>query len=239
MGVSSLPKTVTRHRRDCDLNPGPSEPESSTLITRLPSHPLQYVIGECTVRNVSWFCWQEAVLPQTDRATRCVSRNLVNCATVRTGCTTNAEQIVVIMEMENYGRPTCYKLCTSSKFASILVAVIHKLHRRRVLLTTRLICRGESLYFQSLGQNSLEKYPYFRRYPNFLITQHRIGRGSSRAKNQFNSFVRFDRTPTCDGRTGNHFSFGIIIVRLRCGYWFCTVRQKKEPVFLCVHGASF
>jgi len=22
MGVSSLPKTVTRHRRDCDLNPG-------------------------------------------------------------------------------------------------------------------------------------------------------------------------------------------------------------------------
>jgi len=40
MGVSSLPKTVTRQRRDCDLNPGPSVPESSTLTTRLPSHPL-------------------------------------------------------------------------------------------------------------------------------------------------------------------------------------------------------
>ena len=39
MGVSSLPKTVTRQRRDCDLNPGPSAPESSTLTTRLPSHP--------------------------------------------------------------------------------------------------------------------------------------------------------------------------------------------------------
>ena len=38
MGVSSLPKTVTRHRRDCDLKPGPSAPESSTLTTRLPSH---------------------------------------------------------------------------------------------------------------------------------------------------------------------------------------------------------
>jgi len=38
MGVNSLPKTVTRHRRDCDLNPGPSVPESSTLTTRLPSH---------------------------------------------------------------------------------------------------------------------------------------------------------------------------------------------------------
>ena len=29
-GVNSLPKTVTRQRRDCDLNPGPSAPESST-----------------------------------------------------------------------------------------------------------------------------------------------------------------------------------------------------------------
>ena len=27
-----------RQRRDCDLNPGPSAPESSTLTTRLPSH---------------------------------------------------------------------------------------------------------------------------------------------------------------------------------------------------------
>jgi len=38
MGVNSLPKTVTRQRRDCDLNPGPSAPESRTLTTRLPSH---------------------------------------------------------------------------------------------------------------------------------------------------------------------------------------------------------
>ena len=39
MGVNNLPKTVTRQRRDCDLNPGPSALESSTLTTRLPSHP--------------------------------------------------------------------------------------------------------------------------------------------------------------------------------------------------------
>jgi len=39
MGVNSLSKTVTRQRRGCDLNPGPSEPESSTLTTRPPSHP--------------------------------------------------------------------------------------------------------------------------------------------------------------------------------------------------------
>ena len=36
MAVNSLPKTVIRQRRDCDLNPGPSAPESSTLTTRLP-----------------------------------------------------------------------------------------------------------------------------------------------------------------------------------------------------------
>jgi len=40
MGVNSLPKTVTRQRRGCDLNPSPSAPESSTLTTRPPSHPV-------------------------------------------------------------------------------------------------------------------------------------------------------------------------------------------------------
>ena len=39
MGVNSLPKTVTRQRHGCDLNPSPYAPESSTLTTRLPSHP--------------------------------------------------------------------------------------------------------------------------------------------------------------------------------------------------------
>jgi len=36
---NGLPKTVTRQRRDCDLNAGPSTHESSTLTTRLLSHP--------------------------------------------------------------------------------------------------------------------------------------------------------------------------------------------------------
>jgi len=39
MDVNSLPKTVTRERRGCDLNPGPSAPESSMLTTRLQSQP--------------------------------------------------------------------------------------------------------------------------------------------------------------------------------------------------------
>ena len=32
--MNSLPKTVIRQRRGCDLNPGPSAPESSTLIAK-------------------------------------------------------------------------------------------------------------------------------------------------------------------------------------------------------------
>ena len=47
MGANSLPKTVTRQRRGCDLNPGPSAPESSTLTTRLPSHPEKEPIFFC------------------------------------------------------------------------------------------------------------------------------------------------------------------------------------------------
>jgi len=39
MGVNSLPKTVTRQRRGCDLNLGSFALESSTLTARLPSHP--------------------------------------------------------------------------------------------------------------------------------------------------------------------------------------------------------
>ena len=37
--MNSLPKTVTRQCRGCDLNLGPSAPESSTLTTRLLGHP--------------------------------------------------------------------------------------------------------------------------------------------------------------------------------------------------------
>jgi len=46
MGVNSLPKTATRQRRDCDLKPGPSAPESSTLTTRLPSHPVKFTVAD-------------------------------------------------------------------------------------------------------------------------------------------------------------------------------------------------
>ena len=44
MGVNSLPETVTRQRRDCDLKPGPSAPESNMLTTRLPSHAINNLV---------------------------------------------------------------------------------------------------------------------------------------------------------------------------------------------------
>jgi len=79
---------------------------------------------------------QEALLPQTDRATLNFSRNRVNCYT------TDAEQIEVI-ELEHYGRMTCGKTCVSVHDASTVVGKVNKLDRRRVLLTTRSTCRDE------------------------------------------------------------------------------------------------
>jgi len=49
MRVNSLPETVTRQRRGCDLNPGRTAPESSTLTTRLQSHQLAYLSGCTTI----------------------------------------------------------------------------------------------------------------------------------------------------------------------------------------------
>ena len=47
---------VTRQRRDCDLNPGLSAPESSTLTTRLPSHPVVPVRGRMRLYQRRCFC---------------------------------------------------------------------------------------------------------------------------------------------------------------------------------------
>jgi len=51
MGVNSLPKTVTQQRHSCNLNPGPSVPESSTQTTRLQRHPFTYTEGLKTVMD--------------------------------------------------------------------------------------------------------------------------------------------------------------------------------------------
>jgi len=56
---------------------------------------------------------------------------------------------------------------------SVCLGLIHSLNRRPLLLPTPSTCRGEIFSVPSLGQSSRGKY--FWRYPNFLITQIRIG----------------------------------------------------------------
>ena len=58
MGVNRL----TRQCRGCDLNPGPIAPESSTLTTRLPSHPVlqcdlitMFSVTLCVI--IEGWCW--------------------------------------------------------------------------------------------------------------------------------------------------------------------------------------
>jgi len=46
MGV---PKTVTQQSHSCNLNSGPSVPESSTLTTLLPNHPIKGWLGSRVV----------------------------------------------------------------------------------------------------------------------------------------------------------------------------------------------
>jgi len=52
MGVNGLPKTVTRHRRGCDLNAGPSAPESSTLTTPLTSNKILKHLTVCVAAAI-------------------------------------------------------------------------------------------------------------------------------------------------------------------------------------------
>jgi len=69
MGENSLPlpKTVTWQRRGCDLNPGPTAPESSTLTTRLPSHRAKSVL-KC---NAAWLDNYSPLLKSTIREDYC------------------------------------------------------------------------------------------------------------------------------------------------------------------------
>jgi len=63
MGVNTLPKTVTRQRRGCDLNPGHSAPEYSTLTTRLPSYPIVAHSGTLINAGIRPFVHPSALCP--------------------------------------------------------------------------------------------------------------------------------------------------------------------------------
>jgi len=97
---------------------------------------------------------QDAVLPQTGRAMRCVSQNLEQ------ECTTNPEEIEV-MVLDGYCRLTCNKPSAFSHYELDRRRCNLKLDRRRVLLTTSIHHPLAVVKVQSLGQTSRGKYPYF------------------------------------------------------------------------------
>ena len=98
------------------------------------------VFASINIYEINFSETQEALLSQTDYATRYIGRNLVSCCkTAGTGCTTNPQQIRAT-ELK-IGRLTCNKLCSSSHDAYTVVdSVVRKIHRRQVLLTTRSTC---------------------------------------------------------------------------------------------------
>ena len=59
MGVNSLPKTVTRQRRDCDLNPGSSALESSKHASRsVANYRATPVINIGIFKNIATYIWR-------------------------------------------------------------------------------------------------------------------------------------------------------------------------------------
>ena len=63
--MNSLPKTVTRQRHGCDLNPGPPALESSMLATRLQNHP---TIRCVTIIIIIYICASAAYSTSSDAA---------------------------------------------------------------------------------------------------------------------------------------------------------------------------
>jgi len=84
-GVNSLPETVTRQRRGCDLNPGHTDPESSTLTT-----PLSY---------------RASLLDASLNSVRCLRRR---------GATTSRYYVVLECNLQQSGRLHQGTKCTNN-----------------------------------------------------------------------------------------------------------------------------
>jgi len=102
------------------------------------------------------------------------------------------------MELDGYSRPTCNKRCAFSHDA---------LDRRtcdpQARPSTSSVDHTIDLpWVQSLGQSYRGKYRYFWKYPNFHITQCKVGqKESSLAENHLCPSSLYDAIPACDGQT--------------------------------------
>ena len=83
MGVNSLPKTVTRQRRGCDLNPGPYALESSTLTARLLSHPHSGLNAVCQHAGSSYSSAREDTAAQCAEVGRISSSSQLPAGSVQ------------------------------------------------------------------------------------------------------------------------------------------------------------
>ena len=153
-GVNSLPKTVTRQRRGCDLNPGPSAPESSTLATRLPSHPQNSTAGNC--RAAWWWCMHAgertaqvrtsaglvgctAAARLRDIRRQDTARLLRGIVTCRAGVATNLQYSAICLNAENSRNSqgilynlgeNCKKQCSfSSRFQYVYKTAVDWVNR--------------------------------------------------------------------------------------------------------------
>jgi len=114
MGVNSLPQTVTRQRRDCDLNPGPSARESSTLTTKLPSHPSVgigrvYAMHAILPNNKCHFSVELKKLPSTEDRVQTLN------ATVATDYSTLLNDLTLTLALTFQSAASCGHTHTRAK----------------------------------------------------------------------------------------------------------------------------
>ena len=112
----------------------------------------------------------------------------------------NPQQIEVL-ELEGYSRSTCSK---QPRLVDCPIGVVNKLdsrrrRRRRVLLTTRSTCRGDIIQVRSL--NHPQGIKAILQVPELSYSTVYDEGSSNLTKNQLDSFICFNRTPTCEGQT--------------------------------------
>jgi len=74
MGVNSLPKTVTQQRRRCDLNPGPSAPESSMLRYMRPLLSNKPNSNVCSLHDKRYDKWRQDMVTKASARNSCRER---------------------------------------------------------------------------------------------------------------------------------------------------------------------
>jgi len=95
-----------------------------------------------------------------------------------------------------YSRPTCIELYASSNDASTITAVLHKLDRRRVLMSIPCTCRGEMFSESSVWNKISERTTIILEVPEFPYNTVQLCARYVEESSKLSA--RFDRSPTCE-----------------------------------------